>query len=1405
MRARLRVLIGLVVATLAVVLIEGPTIPAIAGTAPTVVADQAGALAPSERPAPRKGSVAWASAKAKATGQRQVVARSLTETETVYANPDGSTTSDFTVLPTRVRSASGAWVEPDATLVRRADGTVGPKAAAADIAFSGGGSALPMVRYAPDGGSIEIGWPGELPEPELVGNKATYAEVLPGVDLELIASAVGYAQRFVVKSREAARQPALRTLRFDMRTDGIVVSRDQSGALEARKADGSLVFVSPPATMWDSAKATNMADVGVETSRGELTLQPDHAMLADPETVYPVSIDPDLDPGLWGLAVVSSGYPIQAYWQGGADGVAKVGTCTGWAYCNGAAVHRSYFQWPTGSLVGKRILAAEFNTFEIHAPSCQARPVEAKATTDLTSTNTTWNSKPAELASLGTRTVAFGYNASCPPNVVGWSAINAFPADSGGVRRADANTTIVLRAPQNSDGDFETDKLAWKKFAKNPTLSVTYNTAPLAPKGLSAEGKSCDAVPAGGLAINPTQTGGQPRGVRLSSQISDGDGGNVRAWYEWRELDATTRLWQKFASTALTGSAFPVDVPVEHVVDNHTYMWRVVGNDFIEDGPVSQWCRVTIDRTVPGTPSVSSADGLYPECDFADDEEHDQCSHTGGAGKAGTFRFEGSSDVVSFQFSIEGGDLIERGTVPATGGVTTAARVTPPAEGTNRLQVWAVDRAGNVSDEPEVYYLKVGAGAGPVGIWHLDGIGVETVAHDATSHRRDATVDRMATPWATGKLGNALRFNGNTGLALGSTAPMRTDESFAVSAWVKLTAADSNTGVVMSQDGAANSNFQLHYSGVEKAWVFGMRTTPSATTAVRVFSREPAVAGRWTHLTGVFNAGAKTIRLFVDGVDQGTAAVVTPWNATGPVQVGRNQSAGTYINMFRGHIDEVRVYDRLLQASDVHDLAVVEAATLELRLPLDEGAGAVGADVSGHYRNLTLSGATSWVSSKNDDEATAMGEAVHFGGGTGTLDATWLRGDSSFTMNAWVRLDPGCEDPGDPCWDTPGTADQVVLESKAGASTNVELRYVGSTRRWQLTGAGAASQVTSSVMAVANAWTMLTVVYDQAQGRYRLYVDGFAQGEVATPQGGAVGSELRLGSATSPLRATVDELRVWGGARTDDQIRSTLDDPAPAFAPEYAGQLTRFNTPEGHIVTTGPVHRAAHVEFPLGFVAPAGTAGTRTIYSCRNGANDYFLSSSSVCEGKTRIGVIGGLYVDRPNQPSLPVYRCLVPGSHHFATNDDACEGQTTEYLLGYSLSYWHLVRYVNGGAPYDRISSSARVPGRYQAEWSLGILPKTDLGVATIPISTCSDEGSGDLFSSIDPGCEGTTKVFNAGYVWTAPPDGVPSKQLFRCRHVSGELFDNSVLVVPDVPIEPDCGPDATFDRVLGYLLTQV
>ncbi|MGW5188337.1 LamG-like jellyroll fold domain-containing protein [Kribbella sp. NPDC004138] len=1356
-------------------------------------------------PKPVYGSASWAAEQAAKTGKRQVIEREVTETETVYANPDGTTTSEISVLPVRVRSSGGGWAKPDATLVRRADGMVGPRAASVEMAFSAGGQGRPLVRYAVPGATVEVAWPWRLPEPVLTGNKATYREVLPGVDLELLVSAVGYAQRLIVHSREAARHPALRELRLGLRTTGATWTAHRDGALEARRSSGSLAFAAAPATMWDSARQRRTAPVGVTVGRDTMVLRPDQAMLTAPGTTYPVSIDPDLSPGLYGLAVVSSGYPDQTYWQGGDDAIAKVGTCTGWYGCNGANIHRSYFQWNTSTLVGKRILSAEFNAFETWSPSCTARPVEAKATRPI-STTTTWNRQPGELASLGSRTVAHGYSASCPPAWVGWNAMGAFPADSSGVHRADADTTIVLRAPVISSGNYEADSLAWKKFDRNPTLVVEYNTRPNAPYSLSNEAGVACGSGAGRPAINPAQTSGAPRGPRLGSRISDPDGGSVRAWYEWRELGSGTRLWYSFAATAASGSPFFVDVPADKAVDGRTYMWRVVGNDFVEDGPVGPWCEVIVDRTAPVTPAVTSADGLYPECLFPDDATDDRCSHTGGAGKSGTFRFESSTDVTAFRYTIEGGGTIEQGSVPATGGVASAARVTPPTQGTSRLQVWAVDKAGNKSVQPRVYWLKVGAGAGPVGQWHLDGL-AETTAPDATANHRDGVVDTSVTPWTTGRLRSALRLPGTGGIGLGSAGPVHTNRSFTVSAWAMLTAADDNAGVVLSQNGATHSVFQLGYHAATKGWSMGYRDGPTSSSATRVLSRTPAVPGRWTHLTGVFNADVKSLRLYVDGVLQGTTTVGAPWDGTGPLQIGRNQHAGGYINPFRGAVDEVAVYDRILSADDIHDLAVVDPSTLELRLPFGDGEEGGTGDVSGYYRNATLAGATSWVRGKHDDPAADMGSALQLAGGT-AMSSPGLRTDASYTVNTWVRLDPSCADPDDVCWQDAGTANQVVLEQRGTNAAALQLRYNGTLKRWQFAAAKAdgtaagEAVVTSSAPAVANTWTLLTGVHDQASGVLRLYVDAQLQGEVVPTVWSAAGG-LWIGSTTVPLRGAVDEVRAWSGARTPDQIKATLVEAAPPVDPLHVGQLSRFNVAGVHVVTTGPVHPAAYFEHPLGFPTPVGTSGTRTIYSCRNHASDYFLSAAADCEGKTVLGVVGGFYVTAPDASAVPVYRCFVPGKDHFASSQADCEGQTTEFLLGWTQGYRHLIRYVNSGAPYDHTSTPFRVLSQYHAEWSLGIMAASNWNIAhlTTALRTCRIAATGDLFSSVDSACEGHEVVQTVGFVWTAPPEGVPAKQLFRCVSNSGERFDASVDVVEGVPVEPNCGPGATVDRALGYL----
>ncbi|MGW6977180.1 hypothetical protein [Streptomyces sp. NPDC054952] len=116
----------------------------------------AAALAAAASPTPTEGENALRVAGE--TGEPVEVVGQRTEFTTTYANPDGkSFRLDQSVVPVRVKGEAGAWVEPDATLRLRADGTVGPKAAAAGVTFSGGGERDSLVTIDRGGRSLSFG------------------------------------------------------------------------------------------------------------------------------------------------------------------------------------------------------------------------------------------------------------------------------------------------------------------------------------------------------------------------------------------------------------------------------------------------------------------------------------------------------------------------------------------------------------------------------------------------------------------------------------------------------------------------------------------------------------------------------------------------------------------------------------------------------------------------------------------------------------------------------------------------------------------------------------------------------------------------------------------------------------------------------------------------------------------------------------------------------------------------------------------------------------------------------------------------------------------------------------------------------------------------------------------------
>jgi hypothetical protein len=165
--------------------------------------------------------------------------------------------------------------------------------------------------------------------------------------------------------------------------------------------------------------------------------------------------------------------------------------------------------------------------------------------------------------------------------------------------------------------------------------------------------------------------------------------------------------------------------------------------------------------------------------------------------------------------------------------------------------------------------------------------------------------------WTTGTAGNALQFSNSyvdTGAALVDTAV----NSYTVAAWVRL---DSLGGfaTAVSQDGDSNSGYFLQYSGQDNTFAFSF-------VGVRALAPAPPAVGQWSHLVGVRDASAGTLKLYVNGALAGSASACAGASATGNTVIGRAQYGGNQVDFWRGAIDQVHVYDRALPDAEVATL-----------------------------------------------------------------------------------------------------------------------------------------------------------------------------------------------------------------------------------------------------------------------------------------------------------------------------------------------------------------------------------------------------------------------------------------------------------------------------------------------------
>jgi hypothetical protein len=208
--------------------------------------------------------------------------------------------------------------------------------------------------------------------------------------------------------------------------------------------------------------------------------------------------------------------------------------------------------------------------------------------------------------------------------------------------------------------------------------------------------------------------------------------------------------------------------------------------------------------------------------------------------------------------------------------------------------------------------------------WKLDETS-GTAAADAVGGRT-ATWSASGVSRTTGVSGNGVAVNGTAGVLTTTGPAVRTDGSFAVSAWVRPDALGKN-GIAVSQLGGAVGGFNLGWAWDPDyaAYLWSIRT--SSTDASGAALREASdlfdvpTVGTWAHLVAVYDAEAHKLRLYVDGQAVDETYHAGTWNAGGNVLLGRGQASNvTFSQYLTGGIDDVRTYSGVLSDQEIFDI-----------------------------------------------------------------------------------------------------------------------------------------------------------------------------------------------------------------------------------------------------------------------------------------------------------------------------------------------------------------------------------------------------------------------------------------------------------------------------------------------------
>lgn len=288
--------------------------------------------------------------------------------------------------------------------------------------------------------------------------------------------------------------------------------------------------------------------------------------------------------------------------------------------------------------------------------------------------------------------------------------------------------------------------------------------------------------------------------------------------------------------------------------------------------------------------------------------------------------------------------------------------------------------------------------SGLVGYWNFnDGVGTKT--GDISGNGNTGTISNAT--WTQGRFGKALYFGGtNSSVSTPYNSVFDLTNNITLSAWYKKDVG-SGTNKWLVHKATVNTSYAMFIEG-------GLKMRIEHPAMQDCITTEPS-EGVWHHVVSTYDG--VNMKVYVDGVLKQTCAATGSINLTGGgIEIGSFASTGY---PFKGVIDEVRIYNRALSASEITTLykagsavliksAVSGKSGLVAYWPMNEGTGTQMGDSSGNKNNGSLINSFTWVTGK-------LGKALSFNGtnnyvsapsvdssGTNVISVSWWMYKSSF-------------------------------------------------------------------------------------------------------------------------------------------------------------------------------------------------------------------------------------------------------------------------------------------------------------------------------------------------------------------------------------------------------------------------